>query len=76
MRGTSPCNTRANGTYISCLMYADDVILIANTPVGFQNLLDTVNGFCTDWRLTVNAIKSKCITFSRKNKKKKQIYSP
>ena len=61
-----------NGTYISCLMYADDVILIASTPVGLQNLLDTVNGFCKDWRLTVNAIKSKCITFSRKNKKNKK----
>ena len=34
-----------NGTYISCLMYADDVILIASAPVGLQNLLDTVNGF-------------------------------
>ena len=65
-----------NGTDISCLMYADDVILIASTPVGLQNLLDTVNGFCTDWRLTVNAIKSKCITFSRKNKKnKKDIFT-
>ena len=65
-----------NGTHISCLMYADDVILIASTPVELQNLLDTVNGFCTDWRLTVNAIKSKCITFSRKNKKnKKNIFT-
>ena len=53
-------------------MYADDVILIASTPVGLQNLLDTVNGFCTNWRLTVNATKSKCITFSRKNKKNKR----
>ena len=65
-----------NGTHISCLMYADDVIFIASTPLGLQNLLDTVNRFCTDWRLTVNAIKSRCITFSRKNKKnKKDIFT-
>ena len=59
-----------NGTYNSCLMYADDVILITSTPVGLQNLLDTVNGFCTNWRMTVNATKSKCITFQEKIRKK------
>ena len=61
-----------NSAYISCLMYADDVIFIASIPVGLQNLLDTVNGFHTNWRMTVNATKSKCITSSRKNKKNKK----
>ena len=57
-------------------MYADDVILIASTPVGLQILLDTVNGFCTNWRFDCNATKSKCITFSGKNKKnKKDIFT-
>ena len=37
-----------DGSYISCLMYAYDVILIASTPVGLQNLLDIVHGFCTN----------------------------
>ena len=57
-------------------MYADDVILIANIPVGLQNLLNSVNGFCTNWKMTVNVTKSKCITFSRKNRKnKKDIFT-
>ena len=57
-------------------MYADDAILTASTPVELQNLLDTINGFCTNWIMTVNTGKSKYITFPRKNKKnKKNIFT-
>ena len=56
-------------------MNADDVILIDGTLVGLQNLLDTVNRFCTDWRMTVNVTKSKCITLSKENKREKDIFT-
>ena len=65
-----------NGSFISCLMYADDVILISKTPNGLQKLLDCVNMFCKTSKMMVNPIKTKCITFTRKNKiNKKDIFS-
>ena len=65
-----------NGSFISCLMYADDVILISKTPNGLQKLLDCVNMFCKTLKMMVNPIKTKCITFTRKNKiNKKDIFS-
>ena len=54
-----------NGSRISCLMYADDVmILISKSREGLQNLLDSVNTFCNKWKMTVNPTKSKCILFT------------
>ena len=53
-----------NGSRISCLMYADDVILISKSPEGLQNLLDSVSTFCNKWKMTVNPTKSKCIVFT------------
>ena len=57
-----------NGSRISCLMYADDVILISKSPEGLQNLLDSVSTFCNKWKMTVNPTKSKCILFTSKNR--------
>ena len=34
-----------NGKFISCLMYADDVIVFATSPEALQKLLDCVNTF-------------------------------
>ena len=61
-----------NGSFISCLMYADDVILISKTPNGLQKLLDCVNMFCKTSKMMVNPIKTKCITFMRKIKSTKR----
>ena len=57
-----------NGSCISCLMYANDVILISKSPEGLQNLLDSVSTFCNKFKMTVNPTKSKCILFTSKNK--------
>ena len=57
-----------NGSRTSRLMYAEDVILISNSPEGLQNLVDSVSTFCNKWKMTVNPTKSKCILFKSKNK--------
>ena len=53
-----------NGSRISCLMYADDVIVISKSPESLQNLLDSVSTFCNKWKMTVNPTKSTCILFA------------
>ena len=53
---------------ISCLAYADDILIISKTTTGFQKTLQTLESFCSTWQMTVNTEKSKCITFQKKNK--------
>ena len=44
---------------IYCLLYADDMVLLSETPSGLQQSLDTVNSFCEKWKLEINHSKSK-----------------
>ena len=49
---------------LSCLLYADDTIILAETPKELQKV-DAVDSYCQTWHLTVNASKTKTIIFSR-----------
>ena len=50
---------------LSCLLYADDTINLAETPEELQKALDAVDSYCQTWHLTVNASKTKIVIFSR-----------
>ena len=39
---------------INCLLYADDMVLIAETEEQLQKLLDMICVWCKKWRLKVN----------------------
>ena len=58
-----------NGIPISCLLYADDLILISETKQGLQALLDCLHDFSNKWFLEVNTTKTKSMIFSRKRNK-------
>ena len=47
------------GERLSCLMYADDLILFSYSAKGLQKLIDNVVQFCNKWRLTINITKTK-----------------
>ena len=47
------------GEKLSCLMYADDLILFSYSAKGLQSLIDKVEYFCNKWRLTINITKTK-----------------
>ena len=52
---------------ISILLYADDLVLVANTEADMNSMLEAVNKFCVKWRLTVNSEKSNVMHFRRKD---------
>ena len=54
------------GLHISCLMYADDIVLISKTAKGLQTLLCRLEDFCKKWNLKVNINKTKIIIFNKK----------
>ena len=54
-----------DGLHMSCLMYADDIVLLSKTANGLQTLLCRLEEFCTKWNLRVNLDKTKIIIFNK-----------
>ena len=52
---------------ISCMMYADDLILLSETNQGLQESMDKLSQYCTQWGLTVNINKTKCMVAIKSN---------
>ena len=46
-------------------LYADDTVLMAESPEELQMLLDAFIDYCTIWKLNVNVDKTKIMIFSR-----------
>ena len=47
------------------LLYADDTIVLAESPQELQNALNAVHTYCNDWKLSVNTCKTKIVVFSK-----------
>ena len=47
------------------LLYADDTIVMAESPKDLQDALNAVFEYCSSWKLTVNTSKTKVVIFSR-----------
>jgi len=60
------------GTIINHIMYADDVVLFATSPVELQRLVDTLQVFCAEVGLTVNADKSVVMVFDSEGRRAPQ----
>ena len=48
---------------ISCLLYADDLVILAENEVAMQALLKRVCDWCSLWDINVNSNKSAVIHF-------------
>ena len=46
-------------------LYADDIMIFAETSDGLQKGLDILKDYCTRWKLTVNTQKSKIMVFRK-----------
>ena len=56
------------------LLYADDTIILAESPEDLQKALNAVKDYCDRWHLTVNASKTKVVIFSRGKVRKKPSF--
>ena len=54
------------------LLYADDTLILAESPEDLQLALDAVGNYCQTWGLSINQTKTKVVIFSR-GKVKKQF---
>ena len=54
-----------NNIQVSCLFYADDLVIVSETKEGLQESLNALDQYTSKWFLEVNPKKTKCLTFSR-----------
>ena len=50
---------------IFVLLYADDTIIMAESPEELQNSLNMVKEYCNAWKLQINVTKTNVVIFSR-----------
>lgn len=44
-------------------MYADDIVLLADSPESLQNMLNTLHNYIDEWNLPVNVPQTKIVIF-------------
>ena len=47
------------------LLYADDIVIFANSAEQLQESLNILSDYCSRWKLTVNVAKTKVIVFRK-----------
>jgi len=60
---------------LSCLLYADDLVIFSSSREGLQKSLDAASSFFSKWNLNINYDKTKCMTFNKRGDKEKHILS-
>ena len=63
-------------TEISCLKYADDIIIMSNSPISLQKCIKNLEIYCAKWKLEVNLKKTKIMIFNKQGSliKKHQFF--
>jgi hypothetical protein len=51
---------------VGILMYADDVVCLAESPEDLQSMLDILDDWCRKWRLELNGSKTNVMIFRGK----------
>lgn len=64
-----------NSINLNCLLYADDLVLISETPDGLQCCLDKLQIYCEEWGLQINTRKTKSVVFNNTGKIDNNIFS-
>ena len=64
------CIILPNGSKLTSLLYADDLVLLSRSREGLQKYINTVSLFCSKWQMNINEKKSKVMVFCKKTSKK------
>ena len=57
------CGVNCGNEQISILLYADDIVLLAETELDLQKMLTCANNWCKKWRLSINEKKTEIMHF-------------
>jgi len=56
-----------NCTKLYLLMFADDIVLLADSPSGLQDPINHLSNFCNQWKHQIKTVKTKVLIFSKPN---------
>ena len=62
-----------NNKPMSCMLYADDLVLLSESSHGLQRCLNKLNEYCNTWKLTVNIDKTKIMIFNKTGKAVRKV---
>ena len=68
-----PCGVEIAGTVVKVLMYADDIVLLADSPENLQLMINALYDYCSCWSLKLNLDKSKIMVFRKSNRISKNL---
>ena len=55
-----------SGIKVSCLLFADDMILLSHSPQGLQKLISNLEQYCNKWQLIINTNKTKIMAIGKR----------
>ena len=58
--------------YISILLYADDIVLLAPSPENLQAQVDIVSEWCRKWSIKINVAKTNAIHSHKKSRNRQR----
>ena len=58
---------------LSCLLFADDLLIFSETKTGLQNSLNNLALYCDKWQIELNIKKTKSMIFNRTCSKLEKI---
>ena len=64
----SDLGIEVNNIKINCLAYADDLVLIADSPKMLNGLLQLLQKWYSEWRVVINTDKTKIVHFRKRNR--------
>ena len=64
------CGVKAGIDNVGILLYADDIVLLSESPDKLQQLLNCLYKWCIKWKVYINANKSKIVHFRKVRTKK------
>ena len=59
---------------VNCLCYADDLVIISESPKGLQQSLNKLQLYCKKWKLNINVDKTKILVMSMTKGTKKEKF--
>ena len=61
--------------YMTCLAYADDILILSKSAIGLQRSLDILDRVCNTWNMKVNIEKQSALLFRKRTKLIRMIFS-
>ena len=49
-----PLGVNVAGVNIKMLLYADDIVILADSPADLQTMIDCLHNYCMEWSLNVH----------------------